>query len=190
MDRVVVEHMFITVMEPAQAIGAAGELLLRHKFVAAGRQGFAMGTDLPETAEFVRLKKSQFMRLSNSNFLNRAQKVRLDFDRGRVTAVVGIDDASAGSVTITTRGRLFGGKRRRRLLELEQEYLIGIANALDTRLAKGASVEAAEQSILIPADEIAAIGRRQTRIGLIVVAIIVLFFASLIAIAIFASTHR
>lgn len=191
MDPVVVEHIFITTLEPFEAIKLVAELLGRHRFVAEGKQGFAVTSNLAPSATFVRPKKSQFMRLSNNNLLNRAQKVRLDFDRGRVTVAVAMDDAAAGDFTITSRGSLFGRGRRKRLADLQQAYLVGIATGLESSVGRRESSDVADRHIKGPATAITDLARRQTRNALIILGVIVLVVAALITIGvIYGNSHR
>jgi hypothetical protein len=178
----VVEHTFVTTLEPADALHRASEFLARHGFSAVTTGGFAVGD-----TQWTGLKMSRGKKLARSakSVSQLPQMLRLDYDRGRVTLAISITPSG-----VWGRGR-FGSdpKPDSKHMRLHTAMLTAIASGLELLLVQklpldqtAAQWDAAEASI-----ELAT--RRHRRNMWIAAAIILLIFGGLIALVIVANSH-
>ena len=119
----VVEHEFVTIYDWQDVRPVAIDLLSRHGFIASDD-----ATDPTPTAS---LAMSRPVKVYNE--FGRAMapmEARLQFDRGRVTMGVSMQDV-AGRRSF---GLFYTGALSPRLQTEREEYLIGLANALESAL--------------------------------------------------------
>jgi hypothetical protein len=145
---VVIEHSFVTTLPSTDALTAASELLAKHGFVAEVQEGFRLGETQWTVLQMKRGKKS-IARAKDPTEC--PQRIRLDWDRGRVTVAASIQAKPrrrrfyiggllgyAIAASMTARS---GGKDSKDYSDL----MIFIANSLEDLLWRQSSPEIAEQ---------------------------------------------
>lgn len=84
----VIEHTFVTTLEAGDAMRLAADFLSRHGFVTDGQNAFQIGQTEWTSLEMHRGKTS-IRRCAG--VIERPQKVRVDFDRGRIVVAAMIE---------------------------------------------------------------------------------------------------
>jgi len=122
----IVEHAFITTLEPEQAMALASEYLTARGFVAPMQDSFPVGQEQWTAVELTRGKKNPARARS---ILELPQTVRLEWDRGRVTVALSITGSAQWG------GRGIGGTERPKKMKLHERLLNAIAASLENLLA-------------------------------------------------------
>jgi hypothetical protein len=138
---VLIEHSFVTTLPPEQAMGMASEFLARGGFVAEADQAFDLASGGQWTTLQVRRGRTSSYRAKDPT--EAPQRVRLEWDRGRIAVAASIDATS-------TRGRSFSlgptigtselkGKRARPYADLMVAISQDVDDLLVGRVAAGAA---------------------------------------------------
>src|SRR3954452_20642571 len=93
----VIEHQFVTTMEGSDAMRAASEFLTARGFAVKGQNDFAVGGGWT-TLEVIRGKSNAARAKSIAEL---PQRLRLDYDRGRVTVAATLEYYQRGSFGTT-----------------------------------------------------------------------------------------
>ena len=173
----VIEHTFITTMEAADALRAASEFLTARGFSVNRESAFAVGGGGGgqwDTLEVTRGVKSAARAKSVAEL---PQRVRLEFDRGRVTIAAAIEYFQRGSFTVGSQKEPPAHSPKVRLhVDLLSSLVEGLEQALARRvppLQAGAAFDAVQRRI----ETDAAHRRRKRRTTLVIlIAIFVILF--------------
>ncbi len=177
----VVEHVFVTTLEAPDALRRASEFLTGGGFAVQGQNAFQLGGW--NTLELTRGKVNAARAKSIQDL---PQRVRIEWDRGRVTVAAYIQAYGRGTFNIGSGVELPAQSPK---VRLHAQLLTAIAHGLELLLAYGRPPQEAYvawQQVAALIDEDA---RRRRRNGWIVAAVLVLLFAGLIGLAIFANTR-
>jgi hypothetical protein len=163
----VVEHVFITTLEPEQAMQTALNFLQERGFVSDGPSGFRFANDAWTS---LKVRRGKTTVRAAMNAVELPQTVRLEWDRGRVVVAASMDVPA-------------------KQLPEHQGLLMSIATALEELLARrmvpehaGQSLRHLEESLV---EEARRKRRKRTRTLLILLAIIV----ALIVFAVYMGTR-
>ena len=132
----VIEHTFVTTMEPADTMRAAADLLTRRGFENAGGSAFAVGSGEWNTLEMRRGKNKA---AKAKNIAQLPQTAHVHWDRGRVSIALAIEPSAVwGGGGISLGFGLDGGTPdgKPKKMKLHTELLMAIANALELVLAQ------------------------------------------------------
>jgi hypothetical protein len=190
---VVIEHQFVTILDADQTFQVANDLLVQRGFTLAQEQEITGSTFGARRVEMRRGRATAKEATSEAEF---PQRLRLEWDRGRVTALIAVD----------VSGRVLSGNRRRGGFTgvvfsgditgadnkpgLHRDMAFGIVRALEMMLVQEVTPEEAceewtriEQQIAMRAQEIRR-RRRRSRITLsIIAAVFILAVVILIIVA-------
>jgi hypothetical protein len=190
---VVIEHSFVTTLPSTQALTAASEMLTKAGFVAEVQEGFRLGETDWTVLQMKRGKKSVARAKDPTQC---PQRIRLDWDRGRVTVAASIQPK------VRQRTFYFGGvigyaiaasatsRRKGKDSKDYSDLMIFIANSLEDLLWRQSSPEIAEQGWMSFEEELRAKAKKARRRSLIMVGILFgVLFIAIAAIAILANNH-
>ncbi len=190
-----IEHSFVTTLPSQQALGAASEMLARGGFIAENQEGFRVGETEWTTLQMKRGKKRAARAKDPSEC---PQRIRMEWDRGRVTVAAAIEPKSRRggyyygggligvAVVAATRSRRGAGKDAKDYADL----MILITTSLEDLLARGALPEVAQQPWYAFQDVLKAKAKKARMKLLILFGVL---FAIIICFAVFAgvtSTNR
>ena len=189
----VIEHTFVTTLPSAKAMGAASEMLGKAGFVAEKQDGFRLGETDWNSLQMKRGKKRAARAKDPTEC---PQRIRLDWDRGRVTVAASIEPKivrrSFGyygliglAVAASTASRT--GKNTKDYSDL----MILIATSLEDLLARQNSPEIAEQGWYAFQDELKLKAKKARRRTWILLGILFVIIVGAIVLGIDASmNHR
>ena len=177
----VVEHTFVTTLEAPQTMGAAATLLQTFGFTAEAESGFQVGSGAWDALEVRRGKK----RARRYGVLRDwPQRVRLEWDRGRVSVAM--------SITPPPRGRLDSNaaKLSKKETAKAERLLLAVVTSLENLLAGMLPQPAAEAQWIElerELEEQARRARRKNRIILIVAITLLVLAVGLLVVGIVSS---
>jgi hypothetical protein len=184
---VVIEHVFVTTLEPTDALRRAAEFLASGGFESTTSQAFSL--DSAWTS--LQMRRGRKKAASARTISQLPQNVRLDFDRGRVTVALSIAaNAVWGGRSFFAITSTMDTPENPKKMKLHAELLTAIATGLEQSLAGQQPIELAraqwdqaEQAVL------AAAKRRKRRILIGTFSVILIFVLIIAAIVIAANHH-
>jgi hypothetical protein len=180
----VVEHTFVTTMQPNEALGAASSLLASRGFVPTGDRAFALDGGW----NHIELTRGRKNPARSKSILDFTQQVRIEFDRGRI--------AMAASLTAWTRGtreQIPGELTTRSPSKphpLQQELLLSLVAAIELLLVNRVPPEQCLARLNHIEAAIQEDARRLRRRNWIILGSVVLGFVALIALIIWGANSR
>jgi hypothetical protein len=188
----VIEHTFVTTMPSKQALGTASEMLARGGFVAELQEGFRVGETEWTSLQMKRGRKNTARAKDPTEC---PQRIRLDWDRGRVTF--------AGSIEAKSTRRTFywGGvvgmaiaaanNKQGKSTKDYTDMMILIATALEELLARRSPPEVALQGWIAFQDELKLKAKKARRRSWIMVGILLAVIVGFIVlVAVLSTNHR
>ncbi len=187
----VIEHSFVTTLPSQTALGAASELLAKAGFVAEAQEGFRVG----ETAwTSLQMKRGTKNSTRAKDPTECPQRIRLDWDRGRITLAASIEPKPA------RRGYYYGGvvgyaiaasnNRKGKNTKDYSDLMILIANSLEELLARQSPPEVAEQPWFAFQDQLRAKAQKARRRSYILLGILFAIIIGMIVFAVIASQNH
>jgi hypothetical protein len=138
----VIEHTFVTTMEPGDAMRTAADLLARRGFVSAAGSAFAVGSGEWNTLE---MRRGKTRAAKAKNIAQLPQVAHVQWDRGRVSVVLSIEPSAVwggGSFSIGFGLDMGASSGNPKKMKLHTELLMAIARALEGVLAQRQAPEA------------------------------------------------
>ena len=133
----VIEHSFVTTLDPQQTMRAASEFLGSHGFIAQTRAGFAMGQGEWDRLE---MRRGQTKLRKAKSVAQLPQVAHVHWDRGRVNVGLSIEPSAAWGgnsvfqMGITSNSMVVGNAKK---MKLHAALLMAIANGLEAVVARG-----------------------------------------------------
>lgn len=155
----VVEHIFVTTYDLADAMDMADDVLLDQGFKASSGTGPAR-----EWTRGLTTAKN------NVRVSDLPQRVRMEFDRGRVMLAASIEE------------------RHREKTKLHEALLLGVAGAVEARLA-GQSLEQSRALVAAPQADIEKLFRRQRTGRRIAIGFLLAIILGIVVLCVVAATH-
>jgi hypothetical protein len=188
---VVIEHTFVTTLPSRQALGAASEMLARGGFVAEVQEGFRVGETEWTSLQMKRGKKNTARAKDPTEC---PQRIRLDWDRGRVTFAGSIEAKS------TRRTFYYGGvigmaiaaanNKQGKNTKDYSDLMILIATALEELLARRTPPEVAQQGWFAFQDDLKLKAKKTRQRSWIMVGILLAVVVGfIVVIAVVTSNH-
>ena len=178
----VIEHQFVTTMDAPEAMRTASEFLTSRGFAVKGQNAFAVGGGWT-TLEVSRGRKNAARAKSVAEL---PQRVRLDFDRGRMTVAAAIEYFRHGAFGTSAREPAPDSKKVRDHAAL----LTAIVQGLELLLANRLPPEQASSEWATVEQRIIQEGRRRRRRNfLAAVIIIVVGVAAIVTMALTIGKH-
>jgi hypothetical protein len=177
---VVIEHVFVTTLEAPDALRLASEFLTAGGFLVQQQPGFQLGGWT--TLEVAR-GRSNAARAKSIDDL--PQRVRVEWDRGRVTVAAYIQAFGRGSFSVGSGVELPAHSPK---VRLHAQLMTAIAHGLELLLAYQRPFPEAQQAWASVAVLVREDARRRRRNSVITITVLVAIFAALIGLAIFAAT--
>jgi hypothetical protein len=177
---VVIEHTFVTTMEPGDTMRAASSLLGSRGFEQAGG-AFAVGSGEWNTLEMRRRKTAARAR----NIAQLPQTAHVQWDRGRVTVVLGIEPSAVwggGGFSLGFGATVTDGNAKK--MKLHTELLMAIANALEAVLVRRQPPEAVTAEWDRVEAEIHRAAKRRLWRNVVILVVFFAFIGGLIALAV------
>ena len=131
----VIEHTFVTTMDPAETMRAAADLLTRRGFENAGGSAFAVGSGEWNTLE---MRRGKTKAAKAKNIAQLPQTAHVQWDRGRVSVALAIEPSAVwGGGGISLGFGLDGGTPdgKPKKMKLHTAMLMAIARGLEAVLA-------------------------------------------------------
>jgi hypothetical protein len=163
----VVEHTFITTLEPEQAMQTALNFLQERGFVSDGPSGFRFANDAWTS---LKVRRGKTTVRAAMNAVELPQTVRLEWDRGRVVVAASMDVPA-------------------KQLPAHQSLLVNIATALEELLARRVAPAHAGQSLRYLEESLVEEARRKRRKRTTTLLVVLVIVIALIAFAIFMATQ-
>lgn len=181
----VVEHIFVTTMEPAQTMQAAMQFLASRGFARPDAVAFPIGNGEWTTLE-MRRGKQKASRARDVSQL--PQVAHVQWDRGRVTVVLTIEPSHVWGGSSGSFGLQVGGADGHpKKMKLHTQMLTAIATGLEQVIAGGVLPGAAAQAWAAADEEAYRLARRRSRRNWIILGVVVALLAGVIALAVLAS---
>lgn len=176
----VIEHVFITTLDAPQTLKLASDFLTARGFTAANQGAFQIGEWT--TLEMTRGRNKPQQAKSVEEL---PQRLRLQWDRGRVTVAASISPFHRTSFSFSSGEDLPANSPKMRL---HLELLMAIAEGLEQLLAQRRPPDEAQARWNNVAAAIADDARRRKRRGRMTLTIFLVFIGLLVALAILANT--
>ncbi len=180
----VIEHTFVTTMEPAETMRAAAELLGRRGFTNIAGSAFAVGSAEWNTLE---MRRGKTKAAQAKNIAQLPQTAHLEWDRGRVSVALAIEPNAVwggGSFSIGFGLDAASPQGKPKKMKLHTELLMAIANALERVLARREAAEALMAEWDRVEAEIHRAARRRIWRNAIIVTLFLLIAGGLITLAV------
>ena len=186
----VIEHSFVTTLPSREALTAASEMLSRAGFVAETQGAFRIG-ETDWTSLQMKRGRSSITRAKDPTEC--PQRIRLDWDRGRITIAASIEPRSSrrsfyyggvGGMVVASDSRV--GRATRDYSDL----MILITTSLEALLVQRITPESASQSWYAFQEELKEKARKSRRRGLIVVGVLFSLVILIIVLTISASLNH
>ena len=177
----VIEHVFVTTLEAPDALRRSSEFLASGGFVVQGQNAFQLGSW--NGVELVRGKQNAARAKSIEEL---PQRVKIEWDRGRVTVAAYIQAFAPHTFTIGSGVELPANSPK---VRLHAQLMTAIVQGLELLLAYHQPPEEAGRAWQMVRVQVEEDARRRRRNRWITVAVVVVIFALLIALAIYANTR-
>ncbi len=188
---VIVEHSFVTTLPSQTALTAASEMLAAGGFLAEAQDGFRVGETQWTTLQMKRGKKTSARAKDPTEC---PQRIRLDWDRGRVTVAASIEPKSR------RRGYYYGGLLGLALAAADQksgkatkdytDLLIVISIALEDLLARRSPPDVAVKNWYALQNQLKIKAKKSRTRSWIVLAIFLAVMIGLVVFAVIAGNMR
>ena len=177
----VVEHVFVTTLEAPDALRMASEFLTGGGFAVQGQNAFQLGG-----WNNVELTRGKVNAARAKTIQDLPQRVRIEWDRGRVTVAAYIQAFGHGTWSVGSGVELPANSPK---VRLHAQLLTAIAHGLELLLAYHRPPEEAYRAWQQVAALIDEDARRRKRNSRLLIIVLVLLFAGLIGLAIVANTR-